>query len=117
MLKIIITLYILITSAALIVLKLGTKGSSPIQYIDSKLHFQINPLVLLGIALYGISFLLYIYLISKYSLGYIIPLTAAFIYILVFFASFIIFNEVFTLVKITGIFFIILGLVLLNLKR
>ncbi len=114
--KIIIALYILITSSALVVLKLGSKGGSLIQYIDNKLHFHISPLILLGVVLYGISFPLYVYIISKYSLGYIIPLTAAFIYTVVFFASFVFFNEVFTLTKIIGISLIILGLVFLNLK-
>jgi multidrug transporter EmrE-like cation transporter len=70
-----------------------------------------------GIALYGTSFLLYTFLISKYDLGYIIPLTTAFVYVLIFFASFFIFKELFTVFKITGIFLILMGIVLLNLKK
>jgi len=115
--KIIISLYVLATSLALIVLKLGTKLGAPIHYLDNRVQFNINFYTVTGVALYGTSFLLYMYLISKYDLGYIIPLTTAFVYILIFTASFVIFKEAFTITKIVGIALIILGLVFLNLKK
>jgi drug/metabolite transporter (DMT)-like permease len=115
--KIIISVYILTTSLALIVLKLGAKAGPLVNYLDNKLHLNITPYTIIGILLYGLSFLIYIYLISKYDLGYIIPLTTAFVYIIIFTASFFIFKEVFTALKITGILLIISGLVFLNLKK
>jgi drug/metabolite transporter (DMT)-like permease len=117
MLKMIIGLYVLVTASALVVLKLGAKAGAPAEFIDGRLHFNLNPYVFAGIALYGTSFLLYIYLISKYDLGYIIPLTTGLVYALIFIASFVIFNEVFTVFKIVGIALIVLGLLLLNLKK
>jgi multidrug transporter EmrE-like cation transporter len=117
MAKALIALYILTTSSALIALKWGSSSGSPIQVVNSKLHLNLNPYVIVGIALYGTSFLLYTFLISKYDLGYIIPLTTAFVYVLIFFASFFIFKELFTVFKITGIFLILMGIVLLNLKK
>jgi drug/metabolite transporter (DMT)-like permease len=113
--KLIIALYVATTSLALIVLKLGTTHASGWK-ID-KVAMQINLYTVLGIALYGISFLLYIYLISKYDLGYIIPLVTAFVYILIFTASFFIFKEAFTAMKVVGITLIVAGLVFLNLNR
>lgn len=115
--KIIITFYVLTTSLALVVLKLGAKAGAPAQFVSGKLHFNITPYTVAGIFLYGVSFLTYIYLISKYDLGYIIPLTTALVYILIFAASFLIFNEAFTVIKIAGIFLIVCGLILLNLKK
>ena len=117
MLKIILTLYVLATSSALVILKLGTKAGAPIHYVNDKLQFNINFYTVSGVTLYGISFLLYVYLISKYDLGYIIPLTTAFVYILIFVASFVVFKETFTAVKIIGIAFIVIGLAFLNLKK
>ena len=116
MLKVVISLYVLITSAALIILKLGTKHGLPISYIDHKLHFNLNPYAITGIIMYGISFLLYTYLISKYDLGYIIPLAAAFVYVLIFLGSAIFLNEVFTAAKIVGIALILSGIIFLNVK-
>lgn len=117
MAKILIGLYVLATSLGLIVLKLGTESGAPIEFVDKKLHFNISFYAILGILLYGLSFLLYIYLISKNDLGYIIPLTTALVYIIIFFASFIIFKEAFTATKILGIALIVGGLVLLNIKH
>jgi len=117
MAKILVALYILTTSTALITLKLGTKAAAPIAFIEGKIHLNLNPYVIVGIGLYGTSFLIYTYLISKFDLGYIIPLTTAFVYIAIFLASFFIFKEVFTAVKILGIALILGGIILLNLKR
>lgn len=113
----ILALYVLTTSAGLVILKLGTISGLPISYIHNKLQFNINFYSTAGIILYGLSFALYIYLISKYDLGYIIPLTTALVYILIFVASFIIFKEVFTFTKIIGIGLILSGVIFINLGR
>lgn len=110
-------MYVLVTSSALILLKLGAKNGAPAQFINHRIQFNLTPFVIVGITLYGASFILYTYLISKYDLGYIIPLTTAFVYILIFAASFVIFNEMFTAFKIAGIILIVAGLVMLNLKK
>src|SRR5579862_5371655 len=115
MLKLLIAAYVLAASLGLIALKLGSKSGAPLQMISGKLHLNLTPLVLVGIALYGTSFLLYTYLISKYDLGYIIPVTTGLIYIVIFTASFAVLHEVFTVAKIAGITVILLGLFLLNL--
>lgn len=117
MAKLIISLYVLATSGALVVLKLGTTYGAPLQLLGNKLHYNITPLTVLGVFLYGTSFLLYVYLISKYDLGYIIPLTTALVYILIFIASFVVFKEAFTALKIIGITLILAGLILLNLNK
>lgn len=117
MLKFIIALYVLATSLGLVALKLGTTNGLPISIVENKLHLNINFYAISGIFLYGMSFLLYIFLISKYDLGYIIPLVTALVYIIIFVASFLIFKESFTLLKIIAIVLIVAGLVLLNLQK
>lgn len=115
--KIILILYVLTASLALVTLKLGTNTGLPISYINSKVQFNVNAYTIVGFLLYGLSFLTYIYLIAKNDLGYIIPLAAAFVYILIFIASYLIFKEVFTATKIMGIVLILGGIVLLNLNK
>lgn len=114
--KIIISLYVLTTSGALILLKLGSKTGAPVSISDGRLAFNLNLLVMGGGILYATSFLLYMFLISKNDLGYIVPLTTALVYILIFSASYFIFNEVFTVLKVIAIAMIIGGVILLNLK-
>lgn len=115
--KIILVLYVLCTSLGLIVLKLGTSSGLPISYINNRVQFNLNLYSIGGVVLYALSFILYLYLISKFNLGYIIPLTTALVYIIIFVASFIIFKEPFSATKIAAIALIISGLVLLNLSK
>ena len=115
--KLIVAIYVLATSLGLIFLKLGTTDGLPVRVINNRPHFSMNLYTAAGIALYAASFLLYTYLISKNDLGFIIPLTTAFVYIVIFVASYFIFHEVFTVTKIIGITLIVCGLIFLNLKK
>jgi len=114
--KLIIALYVLATSAALIFIKLGSSNGSPVSLENSRVAFNLNPTIIFGGLLYVISFALYTYLISKNDLGYIIPLTTALVYVLIFIASFVIFGEVFTFTKVAAIMLIFGGVLLLNVK-
>lgn len=115
--QLILAIYAVTSSLALVFLKLGSKTGAPVSYISHKLSFNLSPFVISGIILYGVSFIVYTYLISKYDLGYIIPIATALVYILIFVASFFIFKESFTIVKILGIGLILIGAVLLNLNK
>ena len=115
--KIILILYVIATSSALILLKLGTSEGSPIKFANSRPQLALNPLTALGITLYGVSFLMYMYLVSGHDLGYIIPITTGLVYIIIFTASYFIFHEVFTLSKVLAITLIFAGLLLLNFKK
>lgn len=117
MATLILFLFVATTSLGLIFVKLGTSNGLPIQILEGKLHFNLTFFSVTGILLYGTSFLLYMYLISKHDLGYIIPLTTAMVYAVIFVASYFVFHEVFTLVKILGIVLIVAGLVCLNVQR
>lgn len=114
--RIFLAIYILATSLALVLLKLGTKNGAPLQIVEGKPQLEITALSIMGILLYGFSFMLYMYLISKYDLGYIIPLTTALVYVLIFTASYFIFHETFTALKVAGIVLIVAGLALLNFR-
>lgn len=112
--RFLIILYVLATAGGLVLLKLGTSDNPLITIVSGKPILHITALTVMGIFLYGLSFLLYIMLISKFSLGYIVPLTTALVYILVFAASYFIFKEGFTSMKIVAIVMIIGGVILLN---
>lgn len=117
MAKLLIGIYVILTSSALIALKLGAEHAAPLSYAQNKLSLNLNPYVVGGIVLYGSSFILYTYLISKYDLGYIIPLTTGLVYILIFFASYSIFHEAFGALKIVAILLILAGIALLNIAK
>lgn len=114
---ILIAAYVIATALGLIFIKLGSDAGAPISIIEHSLKFNLNFYTVAGIILYGISFLLYTYLISKFDLGYIIPLTTALVYSIIFVASYFIFHEAFTVIKIAAISLIILGVILLNVNK
>lgn len=117
MIKLILLFYVLTTSSALILLKLGSSSGAPMSFVDSKLTFNLNWVILLAGFLYVISFLCYTFLIAKLDLGFIIPLTTAFVYVTIFAASYLIFHEVFTIMKIAGIALILTGAILLTADK
>lgn len=113
--KLVLGVYVLVASMGLILFKLGSNDDFAIRF-DERIHIQVNRWILLGLFFYAVSFCIYMYLISQNDLSYIIPVTTALLYIVIFFASYFIFKEALTAVKITGIVLILGGLVLLNLK-
>lgn len=109
--------YVLATAGGLILIKIASNIGPLVEIVNNRVIFHFSFLGIIGVVLYGISFILYTFLIAKNDLGYIIPLTTALVYILIFFASFVIFKEVFTALKIVAIFLIIMGVILLNVKQ
>ena len=112
--KLILLLYVLSTSAALVLLKLASEDGAPVNLVDGKFTFNINILTVIGVGLFGVSFILYTSLISNNDLGYIVPLTTALVYVLIFTASYFIFQESFTLLKVLAIALIVTGIALLS---
>ena len=117
MAQLIILAYAIATSLALIFLKLGSASGAPVSFADGHIHLNLGFYVISGVILYAISFLIYTFLVAKYDLGYIIPLATALVYVVIFIASFIIFKESFSLIKILGITLILGGIVLLNINK
>jgi multidrug transporter EmrE-like cation transporter len=112
-----IIVYVILTSGGLISMKLGSSETQSLIHIGNKFVLPFSIPTLIGVGMYGLSFLIYMFLISKFDLGYIIPLTTALIYIIIFTASFLVFKENFTALKIFAISFILIGLICLNLSK
>jgi drug/metabolite transporter (DMT)-like permease len=117
MAKFLIALYVMSTSLALVFLKLGSEAAAPFTLSNGRPHINLNWYVSAGLLLYGTSFIVYTYLISKYDFGYIVPLATALVYTAIVISAYFIFHEAFTVAKIMGIVLILVGLILLNLKR
>jgi len=117
MANLILLIYAILSSLGLIFIKIGSENGAPISILDGKPHFNLGFYVIAGIVLYGLSFIVYTYLVSKNDLGYIIPVSTALVYIFIFAASFFIFKEVFTALKIVGVLLILGGVILMNIGK
>jgi small multidrug resistance pump len=112
----IIAAYIITTSLALILLRLGSKDGAPVSFINGRLSFNITILIVAGVVSFGISFLLYTYLLSVFDLGFIVPLTTGIVYAIIFVASYFLFHESFSPLKLFAIALIFIGVILLNVS-
>lgn len=112
-----VSLYILLSALGLVFFKIGSNNGTHLILNKITLSLQLNLLSVLGIACYGFSFLLYLYLVSKYNLSYIYPLTTGAIYLIVFVLSITILKETVLPQQLAGSTLVLLGIILLNLKK
>lgn len=76
----------------------------------------VNIYILSGVICYVGSMLLFFYMLSRFDLSVIIPLTAL-TYIFNMLAAYFIFQESFDIYKIGGMFVIIFGIVILSMSK
>jgi drug/metabolite transporter (DMT)-like permease len=76
----------------------------------------IRPLFIAGVLLYGIATVLWIYLLSKYELSYIYPMIA-FAYAFGVALSIIILKENVSLLRMTGVFLVVLGVAVIGFNK
>lgn len=114
--KLFITIYLALTVSGLTLVKLGSHGAALLSKNGDKLVWNIGPLVILGLFSYGLSFLLFMWLVSRFQLSFLIPLTTALVQVLIFIIAVTLFKESFTLIKLLAFVLIVIGVVLLQIK-
>jgi multidrug transporter EmrE-like cation transporter len=111
-------LYLFLNILGLILLKSGFNemALSSIAIYDLKRFLQAtfqNPRFVFGSILYGLSFLSWLIILSKYQLTYAYPLVVGLSYVGIIVASFIYLHEEIELFKFIGILFIGIGILIL----
>lgn len=114
---ILIIIYIILTVSGLVLFKLGSSQEFNFNYNSGNISLNFNMKMILGLLCYVVSFLLYMFLVSKYDLSYIVPITQGVIYILIFLSSVVIFKDKVTVFSIIGTIMVISGIILLNIKK
>lgn len=113
---IVIALYVLCSVSGLVCFKLGSSESLTMEITHSFFSIKISWLSAFGLTLYIISFLIYMGLISKNNLSYLVPVAAGAGYLLTLLSAVVIFKEKLRPVQIVGIIFILAGVVLMNIR-
>lgn len=114
---IIIAAYIFLSVGGLVLFKYGSFKKLDISFLNGVLGIDVNIFVIVGILCYMLSFLLYLFLVSKFNLSYIVPITIGLVYILTILSSVLFFKENMHFYHVIGIVLIIIGVFLINLKR
>ena len=109
---------IILTVSAQLLLRSGAQRLS-----GTKLSLEIifeplkNGFLLGGIILYGISFFLYVFILSKLQLNIVYPISTGVILILITLGSYFLLKETIYTTQIVGIAAILIGIVLVLLPR
>lgn len=109
-------IYLIFSVSGIILVKIGGSSFSlNISKLDLKL--QIEWLSILGMVCYIFSFLLWMIIIPRYNLSFIVPISVGLVQILVLFAAVFILKEKVNLYNLLGVLTIIVGVILLNIKK
>lgn len=108
-------LYVILSTSGLVLFKIGSTNLS-MGLQKSVFSMQLPLLSLLGLTCYLISFILWMYIISKSDVSFVVPLGVALTNIAVLFSSYFILKEEISVTAIIGAVVIVVGVVIINLK-
>lgn len=111
---ILILVYTALGVSGMTILKFGSQHHTSLNITRFFVEIEFSWISLCGVFLYGLSFLFYIYLISKYELSYLFPMLTATTYIGILASSVFVFQESFSFTKILGSVLVFAGVILLN---
>jgi len=112
---ILIALYVCLTTGGLFFMKSG--GDSLSLAFKNGITFKIGYVTTLGFLLYICSFLLWQKLLATYDLTYIVPITTGIVQIIVMLFGYFFFKENISIMNLAGIVLVIIGIILISIKR
>jgi len=111
---ILLTTYLATSVSGLFMMKLGGALSFGLQ--DGGVSFNASFRSLLGILLYGCSFLQYIMLLPRFDLSFLIPVSSGVLYLLVVLFSHFVLREDISALQLTGVCLVLAGVIIMNMK-
>ncbi len=109
--------YFLFTCSGLVLIKFGSIVKNGLLLKMPIVDISLSIYSLLGIICYGISFLLYIVLVSRHDLSFLNPFTVGVTSVLIFTSAVLFFHESVTVAKLVGLLVVIIGVVILNIGK
>lgn len=106
-------LYVILSSSGIILFKLGSSDMS-IKLLNSQLNMNIPFLSVLGLLCYLISFVLWMIIISKSDVSFIVPLGLGLTNVLILVGSVVVLKEDINIYAMCGIALILIGTLLIN---
>lgn len=112
-----VVLYLVLTVSGLILYKYGANKNFAISLSNGSFSLKISLISILGLLCYLVSFLLYILILPRFDISYIMPLTSAVSYISIFILSAMVLGEKITINGIVGAITILIGIIIMNIRR
>jgi len=111
-----VCVYILLSVSGIVLIKSGAAATS-FAFSESVFHVKAGLQTVAGFCCYIASFLMMIRIVSLYELSYIVPITTGMVQVLILLAAVFLFRERIAPVNLVGIFVVIAGIILMNLKE
>ena len=111
-----VALYLILTVSGLILYKLGANKGFNASVSDGFFKLNLSVISIIGLLFYLVSFLIYIFILPKFDLSFIMPLTSAISYMSIFILSILILKETVTVTGIIGAVIIGVGIVIINIR-
>ena len=109
--------YFIFTCLGMVLIKLGGRPSENILFTLPVVDFRVTALTFIGFFVYGLSFLLYTILLTRYELSFLNPVTIGITSILIFASAALVFGEAITLAKIAALLLIVGGVIIINVFK
>lgn len=110
---ILIILYVIFAVGGSTLIKYGAITKAVALFTVPIVNVGLTLASFFGIIFYGLSFILYIILLSRFDLSFISPVTVGLVYVLLMLTAAFVFQESFTLLKITGCAIILAGILMI----
>ena len=111
-----ILIYLIFSTLGLFLLKaslISVKFNSIVNLIELVKNVEF----VVGFFLYGLSFIVWLFLLSKKDLSYIYPIVIGLSYLFVILTSVLFLNEGFTVAKLIGVILVGLGVVVIIIQN
>ena len=108
---ILIAIYVVLNSCGQLLIKMGTLEMPEVTGIYDLFNLKL----IAGIGLFGMSFLTWIYILSKNNLSYAFPFAVGLGYMAVIFLSLLFLKETATYVQLTGMSLVWMGIILMSI--
>jgi len=116
MMYVLLVVYSCISALGLVLFKLGANAENSFGVESFFLQLNMNLFMIFGVLAYVVSFLLYLFLVSRFNLAFLYPLGAGIIYILILAATVFVFGQQLNPMSVIGGVLIIAGILLVNLS-
>lgn len=112
-----LVLYVVFAVSGSSLLKFGATEAAKSLFIIPFVNMHVSLFSLIGFMSYGLSFILYTILLSKFDLSFISPLTTGVVYVLLMVTAFIFFKEQITFMKLFGSSLVLIGVFIIILQK
>jgi len=110
-----VAIYLILTVSGLILYKYGANKEFVFAITNKSFELKISLISILGLICYLLSFIMYMIILPKFNVSYIMPITSAISYIGIFTLSVLVLKENIHANGIIGSIIILLGIVIMNL--